>query len=153
MLQMIWRKHRDTPVTFGIVNRTAAVRVIGESSRDRASGTQLDATCHCLRFSSARADLAGRATFYGVRRSSSRLHRMRWRTSNCRNTASSSAATDGTGRPSRSWPYTTMWEIPALSSNELRAESAARHAGRFELDVLYARAKASCGTRSSGCGN
>ena len=26
MLQMIWRKHRDVPVTFGIVNRTANIR-------------------------------------------------------------------------------------------------------------------------------
>jgi nicotinate phosphoribosyltransferase len=36
-----------------------------------------------------------------------------------------------------------MWEIPALAIvNELRARAALRGWGRFELDVLYARAKA-----------
>lgn len=41
------------------------------------------------------------------------------------------------------WTHTTMWEIPALAIvNELRSRAALRHWGRFELDVLYARAKA-----------
>jgi len=41
------------------------------------------------------------------------------------------------------WSHTTMWEIPALAIvNELRARAALRGWGRFELDVLYARAKA-----------
>ena len=41
------------------------------------------------------------------------------------------------------WTHTTMWEIPALAIvNELRARAALRGWGRFELDVLYARAKA-----------
>ena len=36
-----------------------------------------------------------------------------------------------------------MWEIPALAIiNELRARAALKQLGRFELDVLYARAKA-----------
>ncbi|MET0446216.1 MAG: nicotinate phosphoribosyltransferase, partial [Pseudorhodoplanes sp.] len=38
---------------------------------------------------------------------------------------------------------TTMWEIPALAIvNELRSRAALKDLGRFELDVLYARAKA-----------
>ncbi len=41
------------------------------------------------------------------------------------------------------WMYTTMWEIPALTIiNELRSRAAMKKLGRFELDVLYARAKA-----------
>ena len=36
-----------------------------------------------------------------------------------------------------------MWEIPALAIiNELRSRAAMRDFGPFELDVLYARAKA-----------
>ena len=41
------------------------------------------------------------------------------------------------------WTHTTMWEIPALAIvNELRSRAALKGLGRFELDVLYARAKA-----------
>jgi nicotinate phosphoribosyltransferase len=41
------------------------------------------------------------------------------------------------------WVETTMWEIPALAIiNELRSRAALKNFDRFELDVLYARAKA-----------
>ncbi len=41
------------------------------------------------------------------------------------------------------WTGTTMWEIPALAIiSELRARAAMRRMSRFDLDVLYARAKA-----------
>jgi nicotinate phosphoribosyltransferase len=41
------------------------------------------------------------------------------------------------------WTGTTMWEIPALAIiSELRARAAMRDMSRFDLDVLYARAKA-----------
>jgi nicotinate phosphoribosyltransferase len=41
------------------------------------------------------------------------------------------------------WTHTTMWEIPALAIvNELRSRAALKGLGQFELDVLYARAKA-----------
>lgn len=41
------------------------------------------------------------------------------------------------------WPYSTMWELPALAIiNELRARKAMQDMGRFSLDILYARAKA-----------
>src|SRR3981189_3738744 len=41
------------------------------------------------------------------------------------------------------WTHTTMWEIPALAIlNELRSRQVMKGKGRFELDVLYARAKA-----------
>jgi nicotinate phosphoribosyltransferase len=41
------------------------------------------------------------------------------------------------------WRETTMWEVPALAIlNELRARAAMARMGRFELDILYARAKA-----------
>ncbi|MNQ49929.1 Nicotinate phosphoribosyltransferase [compost metagenome] len=40
------------------------------------------------------------------------------------------------------WAEVTLWEIPALAIlNELRSRRALRRLGRFELDVLYARAK------------
>ena len=41
------------------------------------------------------------------------------------------------------WTGTTMWEIPALAIiSEFRARAAMRGMSRFDLDVLYARAKA-----------
>ena len=41
------------------------------------------------------------------------------------------------------WASTSMWEIPALAIiNELKSRAAMANMGRFELDVLYSRAKA-----------
>ena len=41
------------------------------------------------------------------------------------------------------WTHTMMWEVPALSIvNELRSRALLRDFGRFELDIIYARAKA-----------
>jgi nicotinate phosphoribosyltransferase len=41
------------------------------------------------------------------------------------------------------WQETTLWEIPALSIiNELKSRAVLKGMGRFELDVMYARAKA-----------
>ncbi len=41
------------------------------------------------------------------------------------------------------WQDTTLWEIPALSIvNELKSRAVLKGMGRFELDVMYARAKA-----------
>ena len=41
------------------------------------------------------------------------------------------------------WADVTLWEIPMLSIvSELRSRAALQGVGRFELDVLYARAKA-----------
>jgi nicotinate phosphoribosyltransferase len=41
------------------------------------------------------------------------------------------------------WKYTSLWEIPALGIiNELRSRAAMKNFRPFELDVLYARAKA-----------
>ncbi|MEL6587342.1 MAG: nicotinate phosphoribosyltransferase, partial [Pseudomonadota bacterium] len=41
------------------------------------------------------------------------------------------------------WPATMLWEIPALAIlMELRSRAVTRHLGRFELQVLYARAMA-----------
>ena len=44
---------------------------------------------------------------------------------------------------SGTWADVTMWEIPVLTIiSELRSRTALQSVGRFELDVLYARAKA-----------
>ena len=41
------------------------------------------------------------------------------------------------------WTHTMMWEVPALSIiSELRSRALLRDFGRFELDIIYARAKA-----------
>ena len=46
-------------------------------------------------------------------------------------------------RFSGSWVDVTLWEIPALAIiNEMRSRAALKGLGRFQLDVVYARAKA-----------
>ena len=41
------------------------------------------------------------------------------------------------------WAEVTLWEIPALAIiNEMRSRAALKGLGRFQLDVIYARAKA-----------
>src|SRR6476619_7974921 len=46
------------------------------------------------------------------------------------------------------WTHTTMWEIPALAIlHALRSRAALKGRGRFELDVLYARAQAKLWTK------
>ncbi|MBX3528614.1 MAG: nicotinate phosphoribosyltransferase [Rhodoblastus sp.] len=141
MLQMIWRKHRDVPVTFGIVNRTANVRIADEIPESELRA-QLD-HARTLRFSPReRIWLAGN-TFYGVKQifqpdfiewlADFQLPEYELERRNGQYELTFHGA----------WPYTTMWEIPALSIiNELRARKVLHGMGRFELDVLYARAKA-----------
>ena len=51
-----------------------------------------------------------------------------------------------------SWIETTMWEIPALAViMELRSRAVLRGLGKFELQVLYARAMTRVWRRSSAC--
>ncbi len=42
MLQLIWRRHRDVPVTFSLVNRTRSVRLAAEVAEAELRGA-LDA--------------------------------------------------------------------------------------------------------------
>jgi nicotinate phosphoribosyltransferase len=141
MLQLIWRRHGDLPVTFGLVNRTVSVR-LAEEIDEGALRAQLD-HARTLRFTTKELIWLAGNTFYGVKQIF-QPDFLEW-------LAGFSLPDYELDRRDGQyelrfpgpWSQTTLWEIPALSIvNELRARRAMRDMGRFELDVLYARAKA-----------
>ena len=141
MLQLIWRRHRETEATFALINRTKSVR-LAEVIDEGELRAQLD-HARTVRFAKKELIWLAGNTFYGTARmfepefivwlADFRLPEYELRT------------VDGQFelRFAGPWTHTTMWEIPALAIiNELRSRSALRGKGRFALDVLYARAKA-----------
>ena len=140
MLQMIWGLYRDRRVTFSLLNRSTRVRLADEIDEAELRD-QLD-HARSLRLTKKESIWLAGNTFYGQRHIFS---------------ADFLAWFDGFRLPDYdlrredgqfvlsfhgSWVETTMWEIPALAIiNELRSRAALKHLGRFELDVLYARAK------------
>jgi nicotinate phosphoribosyltransferase len=141
MQQMIWKLHRKRRVTFQLINRTTSVR-LADIIEERELIDQLD---HARSLRLAKNELIWLAgnTFYGTKQIFEPAF-MEWLA--------------GFGLPEYElvrrdgqyelrfegpWAETTMWEIPALAIiNELRARAAMRFMSRFDLDVLYARAKA-----------
>jgi nicotinate phosphoribosyltransferase len=141
MLQLIWMKHRDTPVTFGVINRSKAIRIADEIDIGELRA-QLD-HARTLRLSKREMIWLAGNTFYG-KKQIFRPEFLSWLETFALPDYEVEVR-DGQYelRFAGPWPLTTMWEIPALSIiNELRARKAMRNMGRFELDVLYARAKA-----------
>jgi len=141
MLQTIWKERADVPVTFSLINRTKSVRIADEVDETQLR-EQLD-HARTLRLSKQeRIWLAGN-TFYGKERLFS-ADFLRW-LKNYQLPDYHLTVEDGQyvidfeGR----WADVTLWEIPVLSIiSELRSRTAMQQIGRFELDVLYARAKA-----------
>lgn len=141
MLQMIWLRHRTLPVTFGLINRSKSIRIADEIEVGELRA-QLDHARE-LRFSKKEMIWLAGNTFYGVKQIF-QPEFLAW-LENFSLPEYELDIRDGQYelRFHGPWAETTMWEIPALSIiNELRARNAMRHMGRFELDVLYARAKA-----------
>jgi nicotinate phosphoribosyltransferase len=141
MLQLIWRQHRDVPVTFSVINRTTTVR-LAEEVDEAELRAQLD-HARTLRFSNRELIWLGGNTFYGVR-SIFKPDFLAWLADYRLPDYDLSRGADGQFRLefSGAWAEVTLWEIPALAIlNELRSRRALRRLGRFELDVLYARAK------------
>ncbi|MFG6283317.1 nicotinate phosphoribosyltransferase [Sphingomonas sp. S6] len=141
MLQLIWQRHADVQATFALINRTTSVR-LGEVIDERELREQLD-HARSLRFSKRELIWLAGNSFYGKQRmfapdflawlADFRLPDYELRT------------IDGQFELhfEGPWTHTTMWEIPALAIvNELRSRAALKGRGRFELDILYARAKA-----------
>jgi nicotinate phosphoribosyltransferase len=146
MLQMIWRLHRERKVTFELINRTKSVR-LADIVEERELIDQLD---HARGLKFAKNELIWLAgnTFYGNRQIFEPQF-MEW-LAEFRLPEYELTRRDGQyelkfeGR----WCETTMWEIPALAIiNELRARAAMRGMSRFDLDVLYARAKTKLWTK------
>ena len=141
MLQMIWREHRDVHATFALINRTKSVR-LAEVVDERELREQLD---HARGVRLAKKELIWLAgnTFYGERRMFAPDF-LAW-LADFQLPDYDLRVADGQYELhfEGAWTDTTMWEIPALAIvNELRSRAALRARGRFELDVLYARAKA-----------
>ncbi|MDT0681206.1 nicotinate phosphoribosyltransferase [Roseicyclus sp. F158] len=139
MCQSVFRNHPDTRVTFSLINRTKDVplaRLIDEGELRE----QLD---HIRSLSLTRGEstwLRGN-TFYG-KRQMFRPDFMEW----FENLRLPPYTLERRGDQYEltfegSWPEVTMWEIPALAVlMELRGRAVIADMGRFELEVLYARA-------------
>jgi len=141
MLQLIWRRFRDAPVTFSVINRTNSVR-LAEEVDEAELRAQLD-HARSLRFTNRELIWLGGNTFYGVKSIFSPDF-LAWLADYRLPDYDLSRSADGQFRLefSGSWADVTLWEIPALSIlNELRSRRALRRMGRFELDILYSRAK------------
>jgi nicotinate phosphoribosyltransferase len=139
MAQTIFRRHADTSVTFGIINRSTHIP-IAKLVDIGALKEQLD---HIRTLSLSRGEstwLRGN-TFYGKRQMFSPdfvawLENFRFPAYHLERKGDQYELTfEGP------WIETTMWEIPALAAiMELHSRAVLKDLGRFELQVLYARA-------------
>ncbi|MEN3931070.1 nicotinate phosphoribosyltransferase [Microvirga sp. W0021] len=141
MAQTIFRRMRDVQVTFGIRNRTKEVR-LAEMIDEGELREQLD-HMRSLRLTPGESTWLRGNTFYGKRQMFSPEF-MDW-LEEFRFPEYLLEKRDGEYVLTFHGPWieTTMWEIPALSIlNELRSRSVLKDMGKFELQVLYARAMA-----------
>src|SRR5271163_2846507 len=146
MLQMIWKLHPKHEVAFQLINRTTSVR-LADIVDERELIDQLD---HARSLRLAKNELIWLAgnTFYGARHIFEPDF-MEW-LATFQLPEYELTKRDGQYelRFAGAWTGTTMWEIPALAIiSELRARAAMRSMSRFDLDILYARAKAKLWTK------
>jgi nicotinate phosphoribosyltransferase len=141
MLQPIHARHENVRTKFSVINRTKSVR-LADTIDEKELREQLD-HARTLRFTKRELIWLGGNTFYGMRQifrpeflawlADFRLPDYELRIEKGEFVLEFDAP----------WSQATMWEIPALSIiNELKSRAATRSMGRFELDILYARAKA-----------
>ena len=141
MLQTIWKEHKNVPVTFSLINRSKSVILAKEIDKTELI-EQLDYARTIRLTNKEYVWLAGN-TFYGKRRLFSEEF-LNWLQDYTLpeyelRTKDGQYYIDFQG----TWADVTLWEIPVLSIiSELRSRAALSSVGRFELDVLYARAKA-----------
>ena len=139
MCQSVFRNKRDTQVTFSLINRTKSIR-LAELVDEGELREQLD---HIRSLSLSRGEstwLRGN-TFYG-KRQMFRSDFMEW-FENLTLPPYQLEKRDGQFELTfeGNWPEVMLWEIPALAVlMELRARAVLKDLGKFELQVLYARA-------------
>jgi len=139
MAQSVFRNKPDTTVTFSLINRTKSIR-LAEVIDEGELREQLD---HVRSLSLSRGEstwLRGNM-FYG-KRAMFRPDFMEW-FEGLRLPPYHLEKRDGQYELTfeGKWPEVMMWEIPALAIiMELRSRAALATLGRFELEVLYARA-------------
>ncbi|WP_422075497.1 nicotinate phosphoribosyltransferase [Tranquillimonas rosea] len=139
MCQSVFRNSPDTHVTFSLINRTTSIRM-AELIDEGELREQLD---HIRSLSLSRGEstwMRGN-TFYG-KRQMFRPDFMDW-FENLRLPPYHLERRHGQYELTfeGKWPEVMLWEIPALSVlMELRSRKVLEGMGRFELQVLYARA-------------
>lgn len=139
MCQFVWRNSPNTHVTFQLVNRSKDVCLA--SLLDEGELKEQLNHIRTLRLSRGESTWLRGNTFYGIRQMF-RPDFMNWfenlrlppfHLTKCGDQFE--LTFEG------SWPEVMLWEIPALSViTELRSRAALRQLGRFNLQVLYARA-------------
>ena len=141
MLQTICKEFAHIPVTFSVINRTQSVRLAEEIDIAELR-EQLDHARTIGITKKERIWLAGN-TFYGRERLFSSEF-IDW-LANYRLPEYQLREQDGQflidfhGH----WSEITLWELPVLTIiSELKSRATLKQVGRFELDVIYARAKA-----------
>jgi len=141
MGQMILAEKPDVDVTFSLINRTKSVRLAEEIDIGELR-EQLDHARSVGLSKKEKIWLAGN-TFFGKQRIFTPAY-LDW-LEGFRLPDYGLDVRDGQFELTFSgpWAEASMWEIPALAIiNELRSRARLKDLGRFELDVLYARAKA-----------
>lgn len=141
MQQLIWRRFPETDVTFSVINRKHRVRLADEIDETELR-EQLD-YARTLRLGKKEWIWLAGNTFYGKRQIFDARF-LEW-LKDFELPEYELRREDGQYvlEFHGPWTHTTMWEIPALAIiNELRSRAVLKSMGRFELDVLYARAKA-----------
>ena len=139
MCQSVFRNKPDTNVTFSLINRTKSIR-LADIVDEGELREQLD---HVRSLSLSRGEstfLRGN-TFYG-KRQMFRPDFMEW-FEGFRMPDYHLEKRDGQYELTfeGKWPEVMLWEIPALAIlMELRSRAVLKGMGRFELQVLYARA-------------
>ena len=139
MCQSIFRNHPTTQVTFSLINRTTDIR-LADLVDEGELREQLD---HIRSLSLRRGEstwMRGN-TFYGKRQMFTPAF-MDW-FENLRLPPYHLEKRDGQYELTfeGNWPEVMLWEIPALAVlMELRGRAVLADMGRFELQVLYARA-------------
>ncbi|MGB5871679.1 MAG: nicotinate phosphoribosyltransferase [Albidovulum sp.] len=139
MCQSVFRNRRDTQVTFSLINRSSRIR-LADLIDEGELREQLD---HVRSLALTRGEstwLRGN-TFYG-KRQMFRPDFMQWFEA-LRLPPYHLEKHDGQYELTfeGSWPEVMMWEIPALAIlMELRGRAVLAEMGKFELQVLYARA-------------
>ncbi len=139
MCQSVFRNKPDTQVTFSLINRTKSIR-ISEVIDEGELREQLDHV-RSLRLARGESTWLRGNTFYG-KRQMFRSDFMEW-FEGLQLPPYHLEQRDGQYELTfqGNWPEVMMWEIPALAVlMELRSRAVLREMGRFELQVLYARA-------------
>jgi nicotinate phosphoribosyltransferase len=139
MCQSVFRNHPDTQVTFSLINRTKSIR-LADLVDEGELREQLD-HIRSLRLTRGESTWLRGNTFYGKRQMFTPVF-MEW-FENLSLPPYHLEKIDGQYELTfeGSWPEVMLWEIPALAViMELRSRAVLKTLGRFELQVLYARA-------------